>query len=487
MGCRQSAQREEPARRRVLIEEPPRSSRGGGASTASVTSATSDASSASSRGTDGASVPGGARRKREKKARRSHRPRNVAGVPELHQIVIQTSNVLGRGGYGVVDRAYNRKTKQALAVKECVFDKDNVGLITALRTEFETLASLSHPHIVNVYSFTIHENKVARIFMEIMTGSLRSTVVRLGGRLSETSARRALHQALLGLAYLHASGIIHRDIKPDNMLLDEHGCLKLSDFGTSKTTLHAASGTTTMVVGTVMYMAPETITGRYSQASDVWALAATFIEIVSGRLPWSELKFDLSIAMLFHIGNVQPPEHHPRIPEELLSPHGAAVLRRCFAFDPRARPSAAELLADRYFSFATVDGTDADHDLSECDSDGGGDAPIRPAQPVPVAPRSAAASVGSSSGGAKPPLKKKTAAPQPSSVSASPAAAPSADVSGSSAASSVASRPDAADAGAPPRHYQPQAADSGDDSPATEVSLDGSFISLDADDDDDGA
>jgi hypothetical protein len=293
-------------------------------------------------------------------------PAGSAAWTSPQHIVIQRAEVLGRGGYGTVYRGYNKTTKAPIAVKECTFDEVNVNLVNTLRQEYELLSSLDNPHIVKVHHFAVEQNRVARIYMELMpAGSVRHVMRSLGGRFSEMSARRIVHQALLGLQYLHQRQILHRDLKPDNMLVDGRGIVKLSDFGTCKATIHAASGTTTMVVGTVVYMAPETITGRYSVASDVWAIAAAFVEMVSGQAPWHELGAIPSIAMLFHIGNARPPNHHPKIPSTITKGHPRRLVQRCFAFDPRDRPTVAELLADPYFSFDDFAGADDDHARSK--------------------------------------------------------------------------------------------------------------------------
>lgn len=269
---------------------------------------------------------------------------------ELSRIVIKRNRELGRGGYGTVYLAVDKKTQEPYAVKEVVFDSKNLGMVKALRGEFEMLSQLRHPHIVQVYNYVVDEkSNSARIIMEYMAnGSVRSMTKRLGGSLDEASARKVMYQAILGLHYLHMKGIIHRDTKPDNLLVDSEGTVKLSDFGTCKETMHAASGTTTHVVGTVCYMSPESISGRYYQQSDIWSLAATFVELVSGRMPWGELEVKQSIHLLFHIGSAKPPYHHPAFPS-FLSLEAQGMLLDCFQYDPRQRPTTGQLLAHRYF------------------------------------------------------------------------------------------------------------------------------------------
>jgi serine/threonine protein kinase len=270
------------------------------------------------------------------------------------RIVIQRNpeSVLGKGGYGTVYRAYNTDTHEPLAVKEVTFDEQNLNMVKHLRVEFETLRQLEHPHIVRVFDFSLDGNKKARIFMELMEGgSVRTLLKRRGGKLDELTARRVMFHALLGMEFLHSKGILHRDLKPDNMLVDRNGDIKLSDFGTCRETIHAASGTTTQVVGTVSYMAPENITGRYSQGSDIWAWAATYVEVLTGKMPWSELKIEQSISLLFHIGSAKPPNHHPKIPAPpRVSEECAKMLEWCFSYQPKDRPTARALLDSEYFA-----------------------------------------------------------------------------------------------------------------------------------------
>ena len=258
---------------------------------------------------------------------------------------------LGSGGFGVVYRGFDNERGEHVAVKETVIGKGNEPLVAALESEFATLVSLSHPHIVRVYLFAV-ESGVAQIFMEWMSsGSVSGILHQIGRRLHENVVRRYAKEALEGLAYLHGKGILHRDIKPANMLVDGNGALKLSDFGTCRAALAGTVTTTQHVVGTSAYMAPEAISrGKYSVASDIWALGCTIIETATGRMPWSHLPAEQlqPIPLMFHIGTARPPDHHPSIPEHL-SAELRALLEEIFRLDPADRPTAAALLASPYF------------------------------------------------------------------------------------------------------------------------------------------
>jgi serine/threonine protein kinase len=176
----------------------------------------------------------------------------------------------------------------------------------------------------------------------------------------------------LGLAHLHANAVVHRDLKPDNLLVANKVSpssssgdggdvdtvfVKITDFGSCKDTLHGGVCQTTVnVVGTVPYMAPEAVRGKFSEASDVWAFAMTFIELATPRQRlWSHLRVTETFALLLRIGALKPPHHQHPIPE-WLSPAAHDILRDCLAFDPAARPLCTELLQRPYFIADHSDG-----------------------------------------------------------------------------------------------------------------------------------
>eukprot|EP00672_Neobodo_designis_P013496 CAMPEP_0174879220 /NCGR_PEP_ID=MMETSP1114-20130205/83149_1 /TAXON_ID=312471 /ORGANISM="Neobodo designis, Strain CCAP 1951/1" /LENGTH=942 /DNA_ID=CAMNT_0016114611 /DNA_START=299 /DNA_END=3130 /DNA_ORIENTATION=+ len=149
-------------------------------------------------------------------------------------------------------------------------------------------------------------------------GSLRSALKLTRHGLKESLVACYVQQAVRGLAFLHARGIVHRDLKPGNLLVSADGVVKITDFGTARVTTatdRGASVHTGVVVGTIPYLAPECFRGRYSPASDVWALGCTALELLSGAVPWHEnAESTNAMALMYVIGNAQPPNHHPRLP-----------------------------------------------------------------------------------------------------------------------------------------------------------------------------
>ncbi|CUG90182.1 protein kinase, putative [Bodo saltans] len=287
----------------------------------------------------------------------------------LRRLYIDHSPVtgeLGRGGFGVVYRAHDQFSGAEYAVKEAMYGKTGGdALMNNLRSEFRTLSQLLHPNIVRVYNFLIDEDeRVARIVMELASnGSVRKLLSRSTattpnspggggiGRLAESVARRVVFQCLLGLQYLHRNGIIHRDVKPDNILLGDDSVVKLSDFGTCKSTIHASTGTTTTVVGTVCYMSPESIAGSFSTGSDIWSVGVSTIELLSGLAPWSEMRCMQSIHLVFQIGSARPPNHRPQFPTPQLgiSRNAIQFLEACTTYDAKQRPTSTDLLSFPWF------------------------------------------------------------------------------------------------------------------------------------------
>ncbi|KAK7195093.1 protein kinase [Novymonas esmeraldas] len=232
---------------------------------------------------------------------------------------------LGQGSYGKVFRAWDEVIGCYLAAKELPLDSTkahNVAVREVLQ-EYTVLTELSHPNIVRVVAFMVLK-ETARIYMEWMPSGSLQDVLRHHprGTLRESVVRRYARDVLSGLAYLHSRGVIHRDVKPGNMLLSSDGTVKLTDFGTSLV-LSGNSHTleSNAITGTAAYMAPECVQGTYSSASDIWSFGCSVVQLLSGNVPWFNAQtgsLPEPIALLFKIGCLDDATHLER-------PHDALV------------------------------------------------------------------------------------------------------------------------------------------------------------------
>lgn len=250
---------------------------------------------------------------------------------------LQLCEQIGRGAHGVVFKALNKETNQFLAVKVMKCDKDELA---GLMGEIDLLKILKHKNIVKYHGFVKTSDSLNVILEYCSGGSLRQLYKRLGHGIPELQVIPYVKQILEGLHYLHAQGVVHRDVKAANVLLSESGEVKLADFGVATTvaTLHNT------VVGTPHWMAPETVLGGDGSctASDVWSLGATIIELLTMNPPYHDL---VPMAAIHAIVN----NEHPPLPH-VLSPSGQNFLLECFQKTPAIRKSASLLLQHRWLN-----------------------------------------------------------------------------------------------------------------------------------------
>lgn len=204
-----------------------------------------------------------------------------------YQIIEQ----LGEGGMATVYKAYDSSLERFVAIKVIRIDQFPPSLLDEVLKRFEreakALAKLSHPNIVHVHDYGKYEGAPYLVMEYLPNGTL---LQMSGNPISEQQALRILLPIAQALAYAHEQNIIHRDIKPGNILLTEKGLPMLSDFGIAKLMENNEAGALTgtgMRIGTPEYMAPEQWIGQSGPQSDIYSLGVVLYELVTGRKPYT--------------------------------------------------------------------------------------------------------------------------------------------------------------------------------------------------------
>ncbi|KAK8109318.1 MAP kinase kinase kinase [Apiospora sp. TS-2023a] len=264
--------------------------------------------------------------------------------------------LIGKGTYGRVYLGMNATTGEFLAVKEvevnpkaAAGDKNKMKeLVAALDQEIDTMQYLDHVNIVQYLGCERKETSIS-IFLEYISGGSIGSCLRKHGKFEEPVVSSLTRQALSGLAYLHREGILHRDLKADNILLDLDGTCKISDFGISKKTddIYGNDKTNSMQ-GSVFWMAPEVIRSQgegYSAKVDIWSLGCVVLEMFAGRRPWSK---EEAVGAIYKIANGETPPIADEVRKDI-SPYALGFMLDCFTVDPRERPTAERLLMQHEF------------------------------------------------------------------------------------------------------------------------------------------
>jgi len=177
-----------------------------------------------------------------------------------------------------------------------------------------------------------------------------SRVLSTFGKLTLPCAKRYARDIVMGLQYLHANDVIHRDVKPQNVLLGQSGYCKLADFGTASL-LTKLEQNAEMVMGTPHYMAPELIRGQIGRPADVWALGVTVWQMLTGALLDDVQEMTNTAAVMFHVGMMTKA---PQIPHEF-SDEVKLFLRSCLNLEPQERGTADELLGEPFLTVPAPD------------------------------------------------------------------------------------------------------------------------------------
>ena len=213
--------------------------------------------------------------------------------------------VVGTGGMSTVYKAKDLRLQRSVALKVLKSEFSNdMNFVSKFRVEAQASAALSHPNIVNVYDVCEDDGKYF-IVMELVEGITLKDYIRQKGRLDMNTAIDFSIQIASGLAAAHENHVIHRDIKPQNIIVGSNGSLKVTDFGIAKAATSNTMSTTNM--GSVHYISPEQARGGYSdERSDIYSLGITMYEMVTGRVPF-EGDTNVSIALMHIQNEIIPP------------------------------------------------------------------------------------------------------------------------------------------------------------------------------------
>ncbi|MEU8990235.1 serine/threonine-protein kinase [Streptomyces sp. NPDC048558] len=247
------------------------------------------------------------------------------------------ADAIGSGGMGRVWRAHDEVLHRAVAIKELtaalyVSESDQERLLARTRAEARAAARINHSAVVTVHDVLEHDGR-PWIVMELVEGHSLADAVKENGRVEPAEAARIGLWVLRALRAAHSAGVLHRDVKPGNVLLAEDGRVLLTDFGIAQIEGDSTITRTGEVVGSVDYLAPERVRGHDpGPSSDLWALAATLYTAVEGRSPFRRTS-PLGTMQAVVEEEAADPQH-----AGALAPVISALLRK----DPATRPGAAE-------------------------------------------------------------------------------------------------------------------------------------------------
>ena len=279
-------------------------------------------------------------------------PGLVAGLVRSLGGRLELKQEIGAGSMGGVFKAYDHRTDSVVAAK-IVLARAGVDLDAQLRFQQEAsvLAALDHPNIVRIYDSFIEEHATC-IIMELLDGRSLGTILQ-DGPPSLSQSKDAALQAIDAIAYAHSQSIVHRDIKPDNVMVLESGTVKVTDFGIARIlepdTSLGTIATTGMRMGTPLYMAPEQIEGgKVDGRTDVYALGALLYHMVVGRPPF-EGDDALAIAVK-HLKEtpIAPSKANHDVPEDW-----DALILKALSKSPSARFRSADEMRDAVVSLST--------------------------------------------------------------------------------------------------------------------------------------
>jgi len=277
---------------------------------------------------------------------------------------------IGEGTYGVVYKAKDKTTNEIVALKKIRLEAEDEGVPSTAIREISILRELTHKNIVNLKDVVHQDNKLYLVF-EFLDQDLKRYMDLVGKKpMNPMLVKSYLQQLLLGMAFCHAHRVLHRDLKPQNLLIDQNGTLKIADFGLARA-FGVPVRTYTHEIVTLWYRAPEVLLGgkQYSTPVDIWSIGCIFAEMVT-RTPLfpgdSEIDQLFRVFRLLGTPNEQSwpgvssyPDYKltfPQFKAEKISTHvpdldplGVDLLTKMLVYEPHRRISAQQALAHPYF------------------------------------------------------------------------------------------------------------------------------------------
>lgn len=262
--------------------------------------------------------------------------KRLDGRYEIHELI-------GQGGMAYVYRAYDRIENRWVAIKILREElSDNSDFLRRFRNESKAIAVLSHPNIVKVYDVSFGD-RIQYIVMEYVDGITLKKYIEQQGEIKWREALYFTVQILQALQHAHERGIIHRDIKPQNIMLLEDGSIKVMDFGIARFTQAETQTMTDKAIGSVHYIAPEQARGGHiNDKADIYSVGVMLYEMLTGQLPFVADNA-VSVAIMQMQAEPTPPTRiNPSIPKGL-----EEITMHAMEKNPAQRfPSAADMLED---------------------------------------------------------------------------------------------------------------------------------------------
>jgi serine/threonine-protein kinase len=247
---------------------------------------------------------------------------------------------LGIGGMSTVQLAFDRRLERHVAVKLLAEHlADDPAFVSRFRREALAAARLVHPNVVQVFDFGLDEAQHQHfIVMEYVQGQSCAELLRERGHLDVDEAVDILTQACRGLDYAHRNGVVHRDVKPGNLLRSDDGVVKLADFGIAKATEQSSITQIGSVLGTAAYLAPEQARGEEAgPRADIYSLGVVAYQLLSGRLPYEATSLSELALKQQREAPLRLEDLNPAVPPTLS--RGVAM---ALALEPEGRPADAE-------------------------------------------------------------------------------------------------------------------------------------------------